>query len=186
MEEMTKYFEIVRGPYPKVMEPFRRGETREIFCAGDEKTEEIWFRPVELSDEERDRLSKERENWELVDKYEWVDENLVYDDTESGEGERVVTDELLVSFLTGRYMSNQVRGGYLLEGGHFAGYLLKLEDTSSFGMAYSRSTDFGILLTDGRKIGRTDYHYFHSSTELSEKHSSVYSVRPVETAQEAE
>ncbi|MBR3151499.1 MAG: hypothetical protein IKF46_05900 [Erysipelotrichaceae bacterium] len=82
-----------------------------------------------------------------------------------------------MSFLQGSYFSNQIRGGYLLDRGQFAGVIIAAENTSSFGMAVTKSFDFGILFTDGTKIGRTGYHYFHCSTEISESRDSVYSLR---------
>ncbi|MBQ7065085.1 MAG: hypothetical protein IJM90_09380 [Firmicutes bacterium] len=137
----------------------------------------IMFSPVELPPEESARIMEEIEGWELVDTYRWHYEDLSYNDESSGSGERIITDSLLASFLDGHYVSNQVRGGYLLDQGHFAGYVLKLESTSSYGMAVHNDQGLGVLLTDGRKYGKTDYHYFHCSTEIDEERSFVYSVR---------
>ena len=171
MAEKTKFFEIVRG-----------GNTQDdVFIAfvGD-PGEEICFQPVCLTGQETASLMEEIGNWELVDAYDYKYEDLAYDDVSSGSGERIITDDLLVSFLQGSYTSDQVHGGYLIDEGHFAGVVLDLEYDSSFGMAWSRDRKFGILLTDGRKGGRTDSHYFHSSTEVSESSDSTYLLRKKE------
>ena len=168
MAEKTKFFEIIRG-----------GNTQEnVFIASvGDPGEEVRFQPVCLTGQETDSLMEEIGNWEIVDVYDYKYEDLAYDDVSSGSGERIISDDLLVSFLQGSYTSDQVQGGYLIDEGHFVGVVLDLEYDSSFGMAWNRDRKFGILLTDGRKGGRTDSHYFHSSTEVSESRNSTYLLR---------
>lgn len=139
--------------------------------------EEIWFTPAEVDETTESRLWEEIRKWELIDTYHNKYEDLAYDDRSESSGERIVAEEDLVSFLQGSYISNQIRSGYLLDHGQFAGVIIAAENTSSFGMAVTKSFDFGILFTDGTKIGRTGYHYFHCSTEISESRDSVYSLR---------
>lgn len=158
--EKTKYFTITEKP------------SADGFCA-----DGFCFQPVDLGEEEKEAVEKEIAEWELIDTYKNTYEDLSYDDKSVSEGERVITDDLLVSFLTGSMTSNQVRGGYLLKDKHFTGYVLLLENTTSFGMAVSKNNGFGILFIDGRKAGKTSYHYFHSSTEISESEDSEYTVR---------
>ena len=170
MEDLIQFFEIVPAP---------AGEAEGLYRAG-EGDNALWFRRAELRDSERAALERELEAWEFVDKYEFCYENLVYDDESKGSGERVIPFSNLV--FGGSYASNQVRGGCLLAGGAFAGVFLKLENTTSYGMAVTQSKGFGALLTDGRRIGRTSYHYSHCSTELAERRSSVYTLRRKEVA----
>ena len=169
MEKQIQFFEIVPA----------QEEAEGLFRAGDGDNA-IWFRRTEVSDEERAALEQALEAWEFCDKYEFCYENLVYEDESKGSGERVIPFSDLV--FGGSYATNQVRGGCLLEGGAFAGVFLKLGNTTSFGMSVTQSEDFGALLTDGRRIGRTSYHYSHCSTELAERRSSVYSLRRKEVA----
>lgn len=165
MAENTQYFEIVPAPE----EP-----AEGLYCAGS-GSEAIWFRRVEVSDAARSALEAELETWALVSKYEWEYENLAYNDRRSGRGERVIPFSDLV--FGGSCASNQVRGGCLLDGGVFAGVAVGLENTSSYGMAVTKSEGFGALLTDGRKIGRTGCSYSHCSTEIDDSHSSEYFLR---------
>lgn len=170
MEERTKFFEII--PQPEVI-------TDETFCtkkSHDDK-EGLWFRPVVLNENETEEIMKEINEWEFIDKYSGSYENMAYEDKSSWSGERVITDDLLVSMLKGSHVSNQVRGGYLLKNGHFAGIVMALEDVTSFGMAYQKEDFFSALLTDGTKYGKTSFHYFHSSTEISESNDSEYLLR---------
>ncbi|MBR2802684.1 MAG: hypothetical protein IKE21_08915 [Erysipelotrichaceae bacterium] len=122
----------------------------------DEQDEGISFKPAELIEDEMTVLKEEIDRWELIDTYRNVYEDLAYNDKSVSEGEKVITDELPVSFLTGSHSSNQVRGGYLLDQGRFIGYILDLGSTSSFGMSVTHSESLGILFTDGRKIGKTN------------------------------
>ena len=170
MENPIPFFEIVPASAEEAEGLFRAGE-------GDNA---VWFRRAEVSDDERAALERELEAWEFVDKYEFCYENLVYEDESKGSGERVIPFSDLV--FGGSYATNQVRGGCLQAGGVFAGVFLKLGNTTSFGMSVTQSEDFGALLTDGRRLGRTSYHYSHCSTELAERRSSVYSLRRKEVA----
>ena len=104
-------------------------------------------------------------------------EDLAYNDKTENEGERIITDDLLASFLQVSYSSDQVRGGYLFDEEGFLGYILAIENTSSFGMSVNRSEGLGVLLKDGTAHGRTSYHYFHSSTEVSETQDSIFRIR---------
>lgn len=165
MAENTQYFEIVPAP---------AGKAEDLYRAGD-GAEALWFREIEVSGEARAALEAELAKWELVSKYEWEYENLAYNDKSSGKGERVIPFSDLV--FGGACASNQVRGGCLLDGGVFAGVAVRLENTSSYGMAVTKSEGFGALLTDGRTVGRTDYYYSHCSTEIDESHSAEYSLR---------
>ena len=169
MKEATKYFEIVERPLALNEDCF--------YVEEDAPGRDVWFRPAKITEKQLTELQKEIAQWELVDSYKNVYEDLSYDDKSVSEGERVISDDLLVSFLQGSSVSNQVRGGYLLKRHRFIGYVLALENTSSYGMSVSRNRGLGVLFTDGRKIGRTGYHYFHSSTEISESDDSVFSVR---------
>ncbi len=174
MSEKTKFFEKIPKP---------QTETDGVYHTEVKyQPEVIWFRPVEVSETALELLMEEIEKWEVVDTYKQVYENLVYEDRKTYSGERVIPDADIVSFLSGSYLSSQLRGGYLLEKGSFAGVILKIENTSSFGMSAHQDNEFGILLTDGRKIGRTEYHYFHCSTEIDEEEDSVYSLRRKEDA----
>ena len=170
MADQIQFFEIVPAP---------EGKAEGLFRAGDGDNA-LWFRRAEVSEGERAALEQALEAWEFYDKYEFCYENLVYEDESKGAGERVIPFSDLV--FGGSYATNQVRGGCLLEGGVFAGVFLKLEDTTSYGMAVTQSEGFGALLTDGRRIGRTSYHYSHCSTELAERRSSVYTLRRKEVA----
>ena len=163
MANQIQFFEIVPAPEVKAEGLFRAGDGNNA----------IWFRRAEVSDGERAALEQALEAWEFYDKYEFCYENLVYEDESKGAGERVIPFSDLV--FGGSYASNQVRGGC-------AGVFLKLGNTTSFGMSVTQSEDFGALLTDGRRIGRTSYHYSHCSTELAERRSSVYSLRRKEVA----
>ena len=167
MEDRTKYFEITDAPADPDSGYFHIEDS-----CGD-----LWFRPADIDSAEAGKLSDEAGKWELVDSYRSVYEDLAYDDRSVSEGERVITDDLLVSLLQASLSSNQVRGGYLIKNGSFAGYVLSTENTSSFGMSVNKDSGLGALLIDGRSFGRTSYHYFHSSTELSESSSSDYSLR---------
>ena len=106
MAEKTKFFEIVRG-----------GNTQDevYFASVGDPGEEIRFQPVCLAEKEMASLLEEIGNWELVDVYDYKYEDLAYDDVSSGSGERIITDDLLVSFLQGSYTSDQVHGGYLID-----------------------------------------------------------------------
>ena len=117
------------------------------------------------------------EEWELVDIYRNSYEDLAYNDKTVNEGERVIGDELLVSFLNASCSSDQVRGGYLIDDKGFAGIVILNDDTTSYGMSVSENSGLGVLLTDGTGIGKTQYHYFHCSTEISESRDSVYELR---------
>ena len=165
MANQLQFFEIVPAP---------EGRPEDVYRAGD-GTEAIWFRKVEVSGAARTALEAELETWALVSRYEWVYENLAYNDRRSGKGERVIPFSDLV--FGGSRASNQVRGGCLLDGGVFAGVTVRLENTSSYGMAVTKSEGFGALLTDGRKIGRTGYSYSHCSTEIDDSHSAEYFLR---------
>ena len=167
MEEKTRFFEIVSGADPADETVFRVGD-------GDGA---IQFRPVELTGAALTALESELQGWEVADRYKWRDEDYVNEVDESGQGERVIPFSKIVSFLSGAFTTGQLRGGLLLEHGAFAGVILKLENTTSYGMAWSRSDGLGVLLTDGRKLGRTDYHYFHTSTEKAESAEHDYSLR---------
>ncbi len=169
MKETTKFFEIVEWPLALNEDCF--------FIEDEDSDREVWFRPAKVTELQMNDLEKEIGEWELIDTYRNVYEDLAYDDKSVSEGERVITDDKLVSLLQGSRVSDQVRGGYLLRKHRFVGYVLALENTSSYGMSASRNKGLGILLTDGRKIGRTGYHYFHCSTETSESDDSEYSVR---------
>lgn len=162
MQDKTKFFEVINEP----------AEDEDVY-----EVEDICFRPLIVSDAEKEELLKKVSEWEFIDKYEYCDENLAYDDKSEGKGERVITDELLASFIAGCFISNQVRGGYLFKNGEFVGIIIKTENVSSFGMSVNKNTGLGLLLTDGRKLGKTSYHYFHSSTESSESRSSEYTLR---------
>ncbi|MBQ9037327.1 MAG: hypothetical protein IJ115_07730 [Erysipelotrichaceae bacterium] len=163
MQEKTRFFEVVT----------EASENDESLY----EVEGIFFRPLEVSAEEKSELLKKVSEWELIDSYEYCDEDLAYDDKTEGKGERVITDELLASFIVGSFISNQVRGGYLFKDGQFAGMIIETENVSSYGMSVNKSNGLGLLLTDGRKLGKTDYHYFHSGTESSESRSSEYTLR---------
>ena len=165
MLENMVFFEIVADP-----EAAGNG-----LCAAGEGADALCFRRTEVDAETRSRLEEELKAWEVVDTFRWKYEDLAYDDGSSDEGERVVPfSDILFG---GSYASNQLRGGCLLKDGAFAGVVIKVENTTSFGMAVGREEGFGALLTDGRRIGKTAYHYFHSSTEISESHDSVYTLR---------
>ncbi len=170
IKERTKFFRTIPGP-----------EEGAYFAGGEGRPETVWFEPFEAEGERKEALMEQVSRWELVDTYRRVYEDLAYEDRSEYSGERVIGDELLASFISGSYYSNQVRGGYLFEDGRFAGYILSLENVSSYGMSVHQSSNTGILFTDGRTIGRVEYHYFHSSTETSREEDSVYSVRPKTT-----
>ena len=169
MSEKTEFFEIVKEADAARKESFNV-ETKE---GGS-----LCFRPLLLNEKQKEEIKKQISRWELVDSYRSIYEDLSYGDRTKSEGERIITDELLVSFLEGSLSSDQVRGGYLLDQGRFIGYIILNESVSSFGMSVEKNRGFGVLLTDGRKYGKTSYHYFHASTEISESEDSDYSVRP--------
>ena len=168
MREKTEFFAIINNSDLPIEDSFNV-ETRD--------GEKLCFRPLILSEEEKEEVKKQIACWELVESYRSVYEDLSYDDRTVSEGERVISDELLVSFLEDSLSSDQVRGGYLLDQGKFVGYIVLNESVSSFGMAVDRNRAFGVLLIDGRKYGKTSRHYFHASTEISESEDSSYFVR---------
>ncbi len=61
--------------------------------------------------------------------------------------------------------------------GHFLGALLDLENTGSMGMAVSKDREYGILLIDGSEDGRTEEHFSHTSSEVSEERDTRYFLR---------
>ena len=163
MTETLCYFQIVKDP------------NAENLCTAGSGEEAVFFCRANISEEQREEIEKELQNWEIIDTYKWKYEDLAYDHEESGEGEKAIPFDHLV--FSGSYASNDLRGGILLENGKFAGIAVKLENTSSYGMSSSRDEGYGVLFTDGTKTGRTDYHYFHCSTEISESNDDSYSLR---------
>ena len=177
MIDRNMFFEIAED----AAEPFMTEDgyavplSERIYPAGsDEKT--IYFRPVELSDEEIARLEPELAKWSVADKYEWRYEDMVYDDVKEGSGTRLIPLAELESLISGSHLSSATRGGILLKKGGFCGVVLDLEDTTSYGMAYRHERRFSVLFTDGTKLGKTSYHYSHCSTEKDESSSSEYSL----------
>ena len=170
MKNKTIFFEIINKPETEAEETFHT-------TPADDSEQEIWFTPLQLTAEEEASVRHEIYEWELVDNYYSRYEDLAYNDVSESAGERVITEELFVTFLNGSHLSNQVRGGYLLKDGKFAGFLLAIENTSSFGMAVNKANHFSALLTDGTKSGETAFHFFHSSTETSSTEQSKYELR---------
>ena len=150
-------------------------KSERIYRAGDEK-KSLLFRQAELTDEEIAALEAEIAGWAVADEYEWSYEDLVYEDESKGSGTKLIPLGELESLTSGSHLSSATRGGILLKKGKFIGAVLDLEDTSSYGMAYSHERFFSALLTDGTKLGKTSYHYSHCSTEKDESSSSDYSL----------
>ena len=61
--------------------------------------------------------------------------------------------------------------------GHFHGAVIETEMTSSMGLSVYKNREWGILLTDGSRDGRTSEHYSHSSDEVSESKDTTYTLK---------
>ena len=161
----TRFFLLAEGPDALF---------GEVLSAGS-GSERILFRRSEADERTISALEEELGGWEIIKKYKFEHEDLSYDDASSGAGEVIVPFHDVV--LGGSYASSQLRGGFLLRGGRFAGIVMLLEDSSSYGMAYRHDEEYGVLLTDGRSFGRTEDHYFHCSTEVDESEDAEYLLR---------
>ncbi len=161
----TRFFLLAEGPDALF---------GEVLSAGSDE-DKLLFRRTGADENTVAALEEELKGWELIKKYKYEYEDLAYEHRRSGSGERVVPFCDVV--LGGSYASSQLRGGFLLRGGRFAGIVMLLEDSSSYGMAHHRDEKYGALLTDGRSFGRTEYHYFHCSTEVDESEDAEYLLR---------
>ena len=161
----TRFFLLAEGPDALFGEMLSAGSG----------SERILFRRAEADASTVAALEEELKGGELIKKYKYKYEDLAYEHKRSGSGERVMPFCDVV--LGGSYTTSQLRGGFLLRGGRFAGIVMLLEDSSSYGMAHHRDEKYGALLTDGRSFGRTEYHYFHCSTEVDESEDAEYLLR---------
>ncbi len=144
-------------------------KTEGVYCA-----EGIYFRETQLSQTDMAMLEDAVSKWEIHDDYKWSEENFVYDDESSDSGTKIIELIDMVSFKASVKYSSDLLGGYLLKNGEFVGVILQLEQTSSFGMAYSQEKGFGVILTDGTTYGNTSQYYSHCSTEMDSSSSHHY------------
>ena len=90
MEEKTKFFKRVN-----------KKEKDNAF-----EVDGICFVSYEAKEDEKERLMKQIEEYQLIDSYKNKYEDLAYNDKTENEGERIITDDLLASFLQVSYSSD--------------------------------------------------------------------------------
>lgn len=80
------------------------------------------------------------------------------------------------------YIEDFYKENVIVKDQHFYGALLETKNTSSMGLSVFKDEEYGILLIDGRKDGRTEKHFSHSSDEVSRSEDTVYSLCRKEAA----
>ncbi len=122
------------------------------------------LKEVEVSRAERDSILEEAKEWVLV--ADTVEEETLFwhdDDQSTWKSTKEIEDF---------YKRHAV-----IKDGHFIGALLEIEDVASYGMSVNRSSDWGILFTDGSTDGVISKHFSHCSTEVDRTEDTTYSLK---------
>ena len=122
------------------------------------------LRQVYVTEEERARILSEASEWVLVRETKYTETLYWHDDDHS---EWSGTKEI------GDFYKKSV----VIRDGHFFGALISTALTSSMGLSVYRNSEYGVLCTDGSRIGRTEDSFSHSSSEVSKTEDSTYYLR---------
>jgi len=122
------------------------------------------LKAVYVSKEDRDRILEEAKEWVLVADTVEEETLLWHDDDHS-------------TWTSTEKIEDFYKRHVVIKDGHFTGALLEIEDVSSYGMSVNRSTDWGILFTDGSTDGVTKRYSSHCSTEVDRSEETTYSLK---------
>ena len=167
--ETFDFWEDEFGPIPYWAEsrhwyPEKCYEVVPLSEKADITVEKVGLKEVYVSKAQRDMIQEEAKEWVLVKKGHYKETLYWHDDDKSEwDGTSEIED----------YYKRQA----VIRDGHFAGALLYLENTSSMGMAVHKSSEYGILFTDGTTVGRIEEYLSHNSTEVDREEDSVYSLK---------
>ncbi|MBR4470211.1 MAG: hypothetical protein IKS54_02705 [Erysipelotrichaceae bacterium] len=148
-----------RNFYPKKCYEIIADESEGDLQAGNTRLKEVY-----VSIEQRKKILEEAKQWVLTAVSENKEVLYWHDD----DTDRWTSTEYIEDF----YKRNAV-----IKDGHFHGVLLEIENTSSMGMSVYKNTEYGVLLIDGYRDGRTEEHYSHSSSEVSSSEDTIYSLQ---------
>lgn len=119
---------------------------------------------VEVSKKQRDQILEEAKEWVLVADTKEEETLLWHDDDYS-----VWTSTEEIKDFYKQYV--------VIRDGHFFGALIEIEDVSSYGMSVNRSSEWGVLFTDGSTDGEIKKYFSHCSTEVDRSEETTYSLK---------
>ena len=122
------------------------------------------LKEVYVTKDQRDQILEEAKEWVLIAEKKW-EETLYWHDNDHSEGSSMEETE------------DFYKRHVVVKDEHFFGALLETDLTSSMGMSVYRNKDYGVLLIDGTRDGRTYEHYSHSSDEVSESEDTTYYLK---------
>ena len=128
---------------------------------------DLFLRPFTPDEETITEVQKLARTYNIVVTTDWYKENLVYDDTSSGEYKTC-------------YSLDEICKGYILKNGMFTGVLICTQSVSSYGMSVNKSDCIGLLFTDGTKAGKTKAYFSHCSTEVEKSETTYYSIQKIQ------
>ena len=117
-----------------------------------------------MTRQQRDAILEEARQWVLVAENESTETLYWHDDDFS-------------RWTSTKEIEDYYKKAVVIKDGHFIGALIDTEDVSSMGLSVYRSREYGILYTDGRKIGKTEEYFSHSSDEIAETSDTNYSLK---------
>ncbi len=119
---------------------------------------------VEVPKLQRDQILEEAKEWVLVADTKEEETLLWHDDDYSVW---TSTEEI----------KDFYKQHVVIRDGHFFGALIEIEDVSSYGMSVNRSSEWGVLFTDGRTAGEPKPYFTHCSTEVDRSEETTYSLK---------
>jgi hypothetical protein len=119
---------------------------------------------VEVSKKQRDQILEEAKEWVLVADTKEEETLLWHDDDYSVW---TSTEEI----------KDFYKQHVVIRDGHFFGALIEIEDVSSYGMSVNRSSEWGVLFTDGSTDGEIKKYFSHCSTEVDRSEETTYSLK---------
>ena len=119
---------------------------------------------VEVPKLQRDQILEEAKEWVLVADTKEEETLLWHDDDYSVW---TSTEEI----------KDFYKQHVVIRDGHFFGALIEIEDVSSYGMSVNRSSEWGVLFTDGSTDGEIKKYFSHCSTEVDRSEETTYSLK---------
>ena len=124
-----------------------------------------YLKPVPVTPEQREEILNEAKQWILV-KVTKSKEVLYWH------------DDYTETWTSTKEIDDFYQKGIVIKDGHFYGAMINEESVSSMGLFVSKDREAGVLFINGTKDGKTEPHYHHSSSEVSEEEDSTFSLHP--------